>query len=282
METLGIIAGGGEAPKRLVAACKRTGRPYHVLAFIGQAAGDVEADATRIDYIHLGAAEEARRICRERNLREIVMIGCVRRPSLAELRPDALMMGKLAKIGFHLLGDDGLLKAVVREIEAEGFRVIAAQDVFAGLLTPEGQLGAIALPEERKADLARGIDVARRLGELDVGQAVVVQQGIVLAVEGAEGTEALLRRAGDLRREGPGGVLVKLKKPRQDPRFDLPALGPDTVRQAAAAGLAGIAAEAGASLFIDREEALRLADAAGLFVLGITDSPFPEGLVKGS
>src|SRR5206468_3153342 len=107
------------------------------------------------------------------------------------------------------------------------------------------------------------------LGAVDVGQAVVVQQGIVLGVEAVEGTDALLQRVGPLRREGPGGVLVKLAKPAQDRRMDLPTVGPETVRRAQQAGLAGIAVESGGAMILDRDEMVRLADAAGLFVLGL-------------
>jgi UDP-2,3-diacylglucosamine hydrolase len=111
--------------------------------------------------------------------------------------------------------------------------------------------------------------VARALGELDIGQAVVIQEGVVLALEGAEHTDALVHRAGGLKKVGPGPILVKMKKPQQDPRFDLPSLGVDTVKEAVAAGFSGIAAEAKASLLIGREEVVRLADSAGLFIVGV-------------
>jgi DUF1009 family protein len=119
------------------------------------------------------------------------------------------------------------------------------------------------------ADIDRGIQVARLLGAADVGQGCVVQQGLVLAVEAIEGTDAMLARAGALRRDGSGGVLVKLCKPGQDRRADLPTIGPDTVRNAAAAGLRGIAFEAGATILAERGVCLAAADAAGLFLLGL-------------
>ncbi|HET6520294.1 MAG TPA: LpxI family protein, partial [Geminicoccaceae bacterium] len=122
-------------------------------------------------------------------------------------------------------------------------------------------------------DIALGVEVARRLGELDVGQAVVVQQAHVLGVEAAEGTDALLRRCAELRRDGPGGVLVKVKKPQQERRADLPTIGPETVRGAAAAGLRGIAVETGHTLVADRRRTIEAADAAGLFIVGVAAIP---------
>ena len=119
------------------------------------------------------------------------------------------------------------------------------------------------------ADIEHGQRLARALGALDIGQAVVVQQGLVLGVEAIEGTDALLRRCAALRREGPGGVLVKVEKPGQEQRADRPTIGPQTVALAAEAGLRGIAVEAGATIVLDRDEVVAAADRAGLFVLGI-------------
>jgi DUF1009 family protein len=269
MSPLAIIAGGGEAPKRLIAACKRFNRPFHVFALVGQTDPDIGNDNTPVNWFPLGATEGARNLARDMGVKEVIMLGRVRRPSLSELKPDLFTMQKLARIGFAALGDDGLLKAVTRVIEEEGFRIVAPQDVFAEFLMPAGQLGNIAPDGDAKKDIARGIEIARKLGELDVGQAVVVQQGIVLALEASEGTDQLIRRAGTQKREGKGAVLVKMKKPQQDRRFDLPSLGLDTVKEAHAAGFAGIAAEAGGALLIDREDVVKLADQLGLFILGI-------------
>lgn len=267
--TLGIIAGGGDAPKRLIAACQRLARPFHVLALEGQADTDIAAEDIPVTWLPLGAAAAALDLARSKNVRDIVMIGRVRRPSLSEIKPDWLMMQKLMKIGLHLLGDDGLLKAIANAMEEEGFRIIAPQDVFTELLMPEGQLGMHAPDDVAWVDIKRGLEITKALGKLDIGQAVAVQQGIVLAVEAIEGTDALIRRAGMLRRDGVGGVLVKTKKPQQDTRFDLPSLGLATVREAHDAGLRGIVAEAGATLLVDREEVIRLANQSGLFLFGI-------------
>ncbi len=266
---LGIIAGGGNAPKRLIAACLRNHRPFHVLALEGQTDADIGKDDVPVTWLPLGAAAAALALAKEKGVTDVVMVGRVRRPSITELKPDWLMVQKLARIGLHALGDDGLLKAIAMEFEAEGFHVLAPQDVFTDLLFPEGQLGTHAPSAIAQSDIQRGIEIALALGALDVGQSVVVQQGIVLGVEAVEGTDALIGRAGMLKREGAPPVLVKLKKPQQDARFDLPALGLATVREAAAAGFCGIAAQAGGALLIDRGDVIAFADAAGLFMIGL-------------
>lgn len=262
---LGILAGGGELPRRLVATCARLARRCFVVAFEGHADA-----ATVVGVPHawapLGAAGRVFDALREAGVRDVVLAGTIRRPSLLSLKPDARGAALLARIGLRALGDDGLLRAVIAELEREGFRVVGAHDVLGGLVAPAGVLGRVTPDPQARSDIARGVEVARALGAVDVGQAVVVQQGIVLGVETAEGTAALLTRVGALRCEGPGGVLVKLAKPGQDRRVDLPTIGVATVEQAAAAGLAGIAIEAGATLVLDLAGAIVAADAAGLFL----------------
>lgn len=265
---LGIIAGEGDLPFRLVDACRTTGRPFFVVALEGHADPRL-AQGVPHAWARLGAAGMTLRLLREAGVTELVMAGRVRRPSLTELRPDWRATRLFAKLGVRSLGDDGLLRAVTRELEAEGFRIVGVQDVFGSLLTPRGPLGRLQPDAGAERDIAHGIEVARRLGALDIGQAVVVQQGLVLGVEAIEGTDALIGRCGALRREGAGGVLVKMCKPQQDDRLDLPTIGVTTVERAHAAGLRGIAAQAGGTLTIDREAVARVADRLGLFVIGV-------------
>ena len=197
------------------------------------------------------------------------MIGRVGRPSLAAVALDRRARAMLAKLGSRDAGDDRLLRLIVRELESDGFRVVGADILAARLLAPAGRIAGPALPADAQPDIDRGIAVARALGAADVGQAVVVQGQLVLGVEAAEGTDALLARCGELKREGPGGVLVKGRKPGQERRVDLPTIGPDTVRRAAAAGLRGIAVEAGHTLTADLAGIERAADVTGLFVVGV-------------
>lgn len=269
---LGILAGRGELPARIIQACRETGRDYFVIAFEEQTAPETVA-GTPHAWVRLGAAGSALQRLRDAGVEELVMAGGVRRPSLSALRPDAWAVKVFAKKGGKALGDDGLLSALVTALEDEGFRMVGADDLVSDLLAPQGLLGAIAPESEAKADIALGIEVALGLGALDVGQAVVVQQGLVLGVEAAEGTDALIERCAGLRRSGFGGVLVKVKKPGQERRADLPMIGVPTVTAVAAAGLSGIAVEAGGTLVMDRIAVAAAADRAGVFVIGV---PVPD------
>ena len=159
---------------------------------------------------------------------------------------------------------------IVRELEeTEGFRVVGPQSILPDILATAGTYGTIQPDSMARRDIDRGIVVAKAIGALDVGQAAVVQEGMVLAVEAAEGTDAMLERCRDVRRDGPGGVLVKVRKPRQEDRADLPTIGVSTIANVAAAGLAGIAVEAGGTLIIDRPAVIAAGDSAGLFLIGI-------------
>jgi UDP-2,3-diacylglucosamine hydrolase len=265
---LGIVAGGGELPGLAAAACHADGRPFHVLALTGHADPRVIGDWPQ-DWIRLGEAGTGMKKLHDAGVAEVVMIGPVRRPTLKELAPDLRTARFFARIGLKALGDDGLLRAVVAEMEEEGFRVVGIDEVLADCLAPAGPYGRLGPDAQAEADIARAVEVAKALGALDVGQAVVVQQGIVLGVEAIEGTDRLLRRCGELRRDGPGGILVKLKKPGQDRRVDLPTIGPTTLVEAAAAGLSGIAVEAGGALVLGRAALAAEADRLGMFVIGI-------------
>jgi DUF1009 family protein len=271
---LGVLAGGGALPGRVAAAAEAAGRSVFLVGFEGYAEPAVLAPFHH-GWSRLGAAGHTLALLREAGCREVVLVGPVKRPSLLHLRPDAEGARLLARIGrAAFAGDDGLLAAIVRVLAEEGFRVRGAHEILAEAVAPSGLLGRHAPDAQALADIARGVTVAQALGRVDVGQGCVVQQGMTLAVEAAEGTDAMLARAGGLARPGPGGVLVKLVKPGQDRRTDLPTIGPGTVRAAAAAGLRGIAFEAGGTLVADRAALVQDADAAGLFLLGIDPETF--------
>ncbi|HZB90214.1 MAG TPA: UDP-2,3-diacylglucosamine diphosphatase LpxI [Stellaceae bacterium] len=265
---LGILAGAGELPLRIIEACRAADRPFFVLAFEGSADPAV-AEGVPHAWIRLGAAGEGLRILRENDVAELVMAGGVKRPSVLQLRPDWRTAKFFARIGYRALGDDGLMRAVINELEQEGFRVIGLDSLLGASLAPAGPVGRHAPDEQARHDIAHGFRLIRALGALDIGQAVVVQQGLVLGVEAIEGTDALIARCAALKREGPGGVLVKGVKPGQERRVDLPAIGPRTVAAAAAAGLRGIAVEAGSTILVDRAAIVAAADHAGLFVTGV-------------
>lgn len=274
---LGIIAGGGPMPARVAAAARAAGRGVFLVGLEGfaspaQLAGWPHAMA------RIGAAGRILELLRAQGVREIVLIGTVKRPGFFDLRPDAEGARILARIGkAAFAGDDGLLRAVIRVLGEMGFTVLGAHEVLREALAPLGLLTQAAPDAQAMADIARGVAVARKLGEADVGQGCVVQLGLVLAVEAIEGTDAMLARCGPLRRDGPGGVLVKIAKPGQERRADLPTLGAETVRGAIAAGLRGVAFEAGGALLAERAEAVALADAVGLFLLGFDPATVDGG-----
>lgn len=267
-DKLAIIAGGGDLPRMVIDACRNKSRDFHVFALEGQA-DDATVEGVPHDWYRLGAAGAALKRMQELSVSEVVMAGAVRRPSFASLRPDWKTLSFIMRIGAKGLGDDGLLRRIVEAIEEEGIKVIGADTLLDEIKLAAGTFGRHAPDETGTADIERGQEVLRAMSAADVGQAVIVQQGMVLGVEAIEGTDALIDRCAALQREGAGGVLVKLPKQGQEQRTDLPTIGPGTVKRAISAGLSGIAVAAGATIVIRRDEVVAAADAAGLFLTAI-------------
>lgn len=266
--TLGIIAGSGRLPAQLIETCQGTGREFFVLAFENNAELECIEQVPHA-IVRIGAVGEALAHLRKAGVKEVVMAGNIKRPSFLSLRPDALGAKLMARMGGAFFsGDDALLTALVQFLEEEGFKVVGSGDVMGGLLAPEGILGKVKPDAHAQADIAKGFKIAHALGDLDVGQAVIIENGYVLGVEAAEGTDALIERCGNLRREMRSGVLVKVKKPAQEERVDLPTIGIATVEKIHAAGFAGIAIEAAGSIILDKENTIARADALGVFIVG--------------
>ena len=265
---LGILAGGGALPKEIIETCQKLGREYFVVAINNNANPELIASVPHC-WVELGAVGKVISALKGAQVKEVVMAGLVARPSWQDLKPDWRGIKILPRLLVGGQGDGKILSVVISELEVEGFRVVGVDDVLVEVLTPLGSLGRYRPDSIALGDIKRGIEVGLALGEVDVGQAVVVQQGIVLGVEAIEGTDALLVRCSELHRGGVGGVLLKLKKSHQDSRVDLPAVGPDTVAKVKQAGMRGIAIEAGASLLIERPRTVRDADIAGLFITGV-------------
>ena len=270
---LGLIAGGGLLPQRAAASAVAAGRAVHVVVLEGFGQ---PADFTAYPHIvcRMGAAGRMLDWLRAAGVRDLILAGAVKRPSFLSLRPDAGAARLVPRVGIKAFGgDDSLLSAVVQVLREEGFNPLEARQVMAELMVDQPGLLTTAGPDEQAVqDIRRGLAVVRAIGAQDIGHGAVVQQGLVLAVEAIEGTDAMLARAGTLRRDGPGGVLVKVMKPGQDRRADLPTIGPDTVLAAAAAGLRGLAIQADGTIVIDREATLAAAVANGLFILAL--NPF--------
>ncbi len=277
---LGVIAGGGGLPVALARRCMSTSRPFYLIRLRGFADQGTEPFPGEV----IGVAEVGRVIkaLRAQGCEELCFAGNVSRPDLSALKPDlkglSVLPGALAAAR---MGDDALMRYMLGVFEAEGFRIVGADEVDAALLLEEGVLGAVQPRLSDEADIARALDVARAIGELDIGQGAIVADGLVLCVEAQEGTDAMLSRCAGLPAELRGtavmrlGVLAKCPKPIQELRIDLPTIGVSTVEGAAAAGLSGIVGEAGRMLVMDRIAVIEAANRLGLFVLGVA-GPAPS------
>ncbi len=268
---IGIIAGWGSLPATVAEEAQSAGHN----PFIVGLAGNAEASIERFPhaYVHIGQAGRMLRVLRREGCTRLVFIGGLRRPNLFRIRIDAGLIRHLPRL-LRLLnsGDDTMLRGIARFFEDLGFEVLAAQEVAPRLLAPEGPFSRLLPRAQDLEDIKLGFKVTHGLGLLDIGQAAVVARGYVLAVEAAEGTDAMLSRCPGLNRWGLGarnGVLVKRPKPGQDRRLDLPGIGPRTVELAAEAGLAGIAVEAGAVLLAGVDELVEKANKSGLFLYGV-------------
>lgn len=270
---LGIIAGQGPLPCVLAEAAAARGLPLHIVAIRGEAREEIERFPHT--WVKWGELGKLFRTLDQNGCGDLVIIGGVNRPDFSKFKLDA---GAIKALPFILSlgkgGDDHVLSRIVRYFEQKGYRVHGAGDVAPELLADEGVLGAKAPSAEDRADMKLAFGVVEALGRFDIGQAAVVAAGHVLAVEAAEGTDAMLRRCAELRETGrnprraPVGVLVKAPKPGQEERIDLPTVGPETVRKAAAAGLAGIAVAAGRVLIAERDLTTEAANTLGLFLIG--------------
>jgi DUF1009 family protein len=271
MDALGIIAGGGDLPRRVAEASRAGGRAVAVVALEGFA----DAWFETFPHTRAGVGEIGKMIAffRDHDVGTVTFAGRVRRPNFSALKLDARGAALLPRaIAAAFRGDDALLRVVVGAFESEGFSIAAPETADRDLLATSGALGALEPGAEHAADIEKGFAAARAIGALDIGQGAVVCAGLVLAVEAQEGTDLMLERVASLAPElrgEPGrrrGVLVKTAKPGQDRRIDLPTVGVETIARADRAGLAGVAVEAGGALIVDRDAVRKAADAAGLFV----------------
>jgi DUF1009 family protein len=273
---IGLIAAGGVMP--FAVADSLTARGINPVLFALRGACDpVGVERFRHHWISIGQLGKATKLFRAENCRDLVFIGTLVRPALSEVRLDWGTLRVIGRVWAAFRGgDDHLLSGIARILEQDGFRMVGIKDVAPDLLMPEGCLTLEVPDEKAAADIARGREVLRALSPFDIGQATVVIDGHVVGVEDIEGTDGLLTRVARLRAEGrirartARGVLVKAPKSGQDLRFDLPTIGPRTVEWAAAGKLAGIATLAGNTIVVEPQAVIEAADAAGLFVTGLS------------
>ena len=272
---VGVIAGGGGMP--FAVADSLVARGIAPVLFALRGACDPEpVGRFRHHWISVGQLGRATKLFRSEGCRDLIFIGTLLRPALSEIRLDWGTIRVLGRVWAAFRGgDDHLLSGIGRILEQDGFRMVGIRDVAPDVLMPAGNI-ARAMPDPAAiADIAKGREVLAALGPFDIGQAVVVIDGHVVAVEDIEGTDGLLarvarlREAGRIRAKAGRGVLVKAPKSGQDLRYDLPTVGARTVEGAAKAGLAGIAVIAGHTIAADAQAMIAAADGAGLFVQGL-------------
>ena len=274
---LGLIAGRGRLPFELARGARRRGQRVAAVGLEGFAEAGLGEDVDDFASLPLGQLARLFAFLRERGVKQVVLAGKVPKGVLyaeaGHVRPDARAAALLASLVDRR--DDSILLAFAGALEAEGFELLAQADLAPELLAQEGVLGAREPTPAQLADLAFGWPIAKALGALDVGQTVVVEDRAVLALEAIEGTDEAIRRGTALGRGG--ACVVKVAKPAQDSRFDVPTIGLETVRTLAAGRGGLLAVEAGRTLLLQREELCREADAAGIALLGVDGRRLPAG-----
>ena len=281
---IGILAGSGSLPVEIARAIRASGGEVQIVAINP----DIDAALSAFPLVRLGLGQVGAilRAFRSARCRELVIVGANARPDLATLRPDLGLLLNLPRVARLLYagGDDGLLRIVVRFFEAKGFTVVGPGEIMPALVVGAGALTRGGPSVDDAADILLGSSIVKTLGRYDVGQAVIVSGGAIIAIEAAEGTDKMLARVAERRNRlaqgvsadsPPRGVLVKRPKPDQELRIDLPAIGPATVKGAVEAGLAGIAVLAGQALAAERPELIARANAAHVFVYGFTEGNPP-------
>lgn len=268
---LAIVSGSGALPRLLAEDCRRRDRPYQVVLFEG-----ITPDWLSGHPVIPAVFEKPGRLfaaLRGAGVGQVVFAGGIRRPRINPMRFDMKAI-RLAPMLFKAMraGDDAALRIVSGIFEGEGLKIVAAHTLLSGLIARPGVLGEVQPSDADRADAARAAQIVAALGAVDVGQGAVVAQGICLGVESVQGTDAMLGFVGQTASgfrpnpEGARGVLLKAPKPGQDWRIDLPAVGPDTIDAAAAAGLAGVVVQTGAVLILGEAETVARANAHGLFL----------------
>ncbi|MCP4923305.1 MAG: LpxI family protein [bacterium] len=270
-QCLGIIAGEGSLPRQVVETCTAQNRPCCVLGLQGFFDPLTLPEGTPFTIVPCGRVEEGLAFLRQHKAEDLVFCGRVTRPKLKDLSVDRLGAKWLVRVMPHFFRDDGLLRAVAKEFENEGFSLLSVGDILASQdMISEGLLTSCSPSKEALEDIKRGFEVLHALGLQDVGQSIIVQQGIVLGIEAIEGTNSLIDRVSPyVDPQNAEAVLVKAAKKGQTRQADLPVVGPDTIDHGVQAGLKGMALEAGSVILIDRKNLIEKAEKEGFFIIGL-------------
>ncbi|WP_319584983.1 UDP-2,3-diacylglucosamine diphosphatase LpxI domain-containing protein [uncultured Pseudodesulfovibrio sp.] len=273
VSTIGLIAGGKQFPVLVARGVKARGHRLVVAGFTGHTNMDVVPLADVFKELKLGKLNQLINFLKDEKVDKIIMAGTIEKPKVMDIRHLDMRAIKLV-LGRKDKGDTALLGIIAGEFEKEGMTVVPAHEYMPDLLSPEGVMTCRKPNEREWGDLKFAWNIAKELGRLDVGQCVVVREGIVAAVEALEGTDETLRRGCSY--GGPECTVVKVFKPGQQKEVDLPSLGLDTLKIMAEGKATCLGVEAGKSLFFDREAAIEFADKAGITVVGLTPDSFPE------
>jgi len=269
--TVGLIAGLGRFPLEVARGARRSGHRVAAVALRKLSDPALEAEADSFTWLYLGELNRLFAYFRAAGVEKVVMVGKVPKTFLwkdpSVFRPDPRVIALLQRLADRK--DDSILGSVAQAIEEEGFSLIGQVDLAPELLAQEGPIGRISPTEDQRRDIAFGWPIAKAIGQLDIGQTVVVRGRAVLALEAIEGTDAAIRRGCALGEKGAS--VVKVAKPNQDPRFDLPTVGTDTLATLIECGAGALAVEAGRTVILDREAVVRVADEHGISMLGIHD-----------
>jgi DUF1009 family protein len=266
VSTIGLIAGGGSFPLLFAESARRAGHRVVAVAHLRQTDPSLERRVEACTWVKLGQLGKLVEALKEGGAEGVVLLGSIAKARFFhDTWPDAAGVAILARLAIR--SDDNLLRAIAAMLEERGLPVLDPTPFLSDRLAAEGVLGGHAPTEEEWADARYGLELARAIGRLDLGQTVVVKERVALAVEALEGTDACIRRGGELAREG--AVVVKAVKPNQDRRFDLPAVGPDTVDAMQKARCRVLAVEAGATLVMELTEMVRRADRARIALVGL-------------
>ncbi|KAF1074324.1 LpxI family protein [Halodesulfovibrio sp. MK-HDV] len=266
-ERIGIIAGAGQFPELVAQGAREEGLSVIMCGFVGHTDPAIESEADVFEMLHLGALSKLIQFFKTNGVTRVCFAGAINKPKALDIRPDL----RAAKVLFKIRskGDDVLLRGVLDELESDGLHIVQAAELVPNLRGPAGVLTKKKLTDKQRETLAYGIPMGEQIGSMDIGQCIVVREQMVIAVECLEGTDATIKRGAEL--GGKGCVAIKLLKPKQDERIDLPALGLNTVQNLVDGGYSCLAFYANKTLFFDRKEAIALANKHEIAIVGVDE-----------
>ncbi len=268
IKKLGIIAGDGSLPRHVYDACIESKTDVVVIGLDHETNYEIFADV-EVSRFPVYKVSKILKKLKDENVSHVTLAGKVKRADIPRLLLDIKGAKLFAQIVKYGLADNSILQTIIRFIEKEGFEIIAPEKVANEIVLGKGALTKAKPNKAALSDIKQGLKVLKGIATFDVGQSLVIQNGLVLGVEAAEGTDELLKRCGEIKQSGDGPILIKISKPKQDRRVDLPCIGPETIKNAAMYGFKGVAAEAGSALILDEVSTIKLANQNKIFIVGV-------------